>query len=99
MSPELAQQIALGYAALVGSLSLTAFVAYAIDKRRAKNGGRRIPERTLHRLAWLGGAPGGWAGRQVLRHKSRKKAFAVQLGLASLVHLAVAGALVWFATG
>ena len=93
MPPEMARLALLSHAALVGGLSLVTFVVYAVDKRRAKSSARRVPERTLHRLAWLGGAPGGWAGRHLLRHKTRKRAFGLRLALASALHLAVAAAL------
>lgn len=79
-------------------LSTVTFAAYGIDKRRAKKTNvRRIPERTLHRLSWLGGAPGGWIGRRGFRHKTQKPGFVAQLSLASLLHAAIAGALTWFA--
>ena len=85
----------IAHASWVAALSLVAFAAYGIDKRRAKAGTRRIPERTLHRLAWLGGGPGAWAGRRWLRHKSRKRVFAVHLAAANVLHLGIAAGLVW----
>ncbi len=79
-------------------LSIVTFAAYGIDKRRAKKTNvRRISERTLHRLSWLGGAPGGWLGRRRFRHKTQKRGFVSRLTLASLLHTAIAGALAWFA--
>lgn len=85
----------VGYAAWVATLSLVAFIVYAADKRRAKTDARRIRERTLHRLAWLGGAPGAWSGRQLLRHKTRKRAFALHLTAATALHLAIAAGMIW----
>ncbi len=95
MAPALAYKLLLGQAALVVALSLVTLCAYALDKRRAKKGRRRISEQTLHRLAWLGGAPGGWLGRQWFRHKTLKRGFTVRLALATAVHLAVAAGLAW----
>ena len=49
-------------AALLLTLNLVAFLAQGIDKRLARNGSRRIPEK---RLLWLGvplAAPGMWLG-------------------------------------
>lgn len=88
----------LAYAFWLAGLSVAAFVAYALDKRRAKRNARRISERTLHRLAWLGGIAGAWAGRHLLRHKTRKRSFTVHLAAASVAHLGLGAALVWLTT-
>ncbi|MEM6291030.1 MAG: DUF1294 domain-containing protein [Myxococcota bacterium] len=85
-SPALALSLLLGHATLLAVLGLATFLAYAVDKRRAKNKARRIPERTLHQLAWWGGVIGGWAGRHGLRHKTLKRAFAAHLIGASVLH-------------
>ena len=57
------------------TLSMLAFVAYAIDKAAACKGGWRISENTLHLLDFLGGWPGGWIAQKFLRHKSSKQPF------------------------
>lgn len=95
MNPDLARTLLLGHAGVMATLSLATFIAYGIDKRRAKKKLRRIPERTLHRFSWLGGVAGGWLGRQGFRHKTQKRGFAVRLTLASLLHAGIAGALAW----
>lgn len=91
----LALQALIAHLATIAVFSFATFVTYAIDKRRARSNGRRVRERTLHRMSWLGGAPGGWLGRQLLRHKTRKRAFALHLAGATTLHLVVAGVLVW----
>jgi uncharacterized membrane protein YsdA (DUF1294 family) len=48
-----------------------------------------VPEIVLHGLALLGGFPGGWLGRAVFRHKTRKPAFIVVLIVSTVVHVAV----------
>jgi len=60
----------LAYFAVVGILSLVAFVAYGLDKRRAQASGRRVPENTLQLLALFGGWPGGLLGQRIFRHKT-----------------------------
>ncbi len=57
------------------SINIVTFAAYGIDKRRAVYGGWRIPEKTLHALAWMGGSIGAWAGSKTFRHKTIKKQF------------------------
>ncbi len=70
-----------------GTVSLITFIAYAWDKRRAQKGGRRIPESTLHSFALLGGWPGAFLGRRVLRHKTRKFLFRAVFWLIGAVHV------------
>ena len=45
------------YAAGLGVMSLITLGVYAHDQRRARRGGWRVPERTLHTLELLGGWP------------------------------------------
>ncbi|MDP1655014.1 MAG: DUF1294 domain-containing protein [Hylemonella sp.] len=73
-----------------GLSSLITFAVYAVDKSAARTGGRRVPERTLHLLALLGGWPGALLARQWLRHKSRKPRFSAMLWLTVLGNVALA---------
>ena len=68
------------------ALSVAAFLTYGWDKHRARKGARRVPERTLHLLALLGGFPGAFAGMRVFHHKTRKLAFTAVLVLAAALH-------------
>lgn len=58
------------------------FALYGYDKRQARDGGPRVPERLLHLMALAGGAAGGWLGMLVFRHKTRRPVFRVVLGVA-----------------
>ena len=55
--------------------SVVTFVVYAADKSAARAGRRRVPERVLHVLGFVGGWPGALVAQQVLRHKTRKVSF------------------------
>lgn len=61
-----------GWLALSG---VPAFVLMGFDKRRARNGGWRIPERIFFTLALVGGAFGILLGSVAFHHKSRKGSF------------------------
>jgi len=71
----------------LAALSAITFIVYGFDKSRARNSGRRVPEKVLHWLALAGGFPGGWAGRAVFRHKTQKAFFTFVLGISTLIHL------------
>jgi len=80
------------YLGLVLAMSTACFVAYGLDKRRAVRGDRRIPERTLHILAFLGGWPGALGGRRFFRHKTKKPSFLIVSWLVVVLHVAIFGA-------
>ena len=79
--------IVITYLAVVFLTSLVAFAAYGIDKRRARRGTRRVPERTLQWMALLGGWPGALAGQRLFRHKTQKTSFRVVFWLVTALHL------------
>ena len=64
------------------------------DKLLAKLHKRRIPERTLFLLAFLGGALGGTLGMYSFRHKTLHKSFAIGFPLLAVVQIAAAAYLI-----
>jgi len=56
-------------------INLVAFVAYGIDKYKAKHAKWRTPEATLLLLAAVGGSIGAWLGMKVWHHKTLHKKF------------------------
>lgn len=79
-------------AALLASyaaVNVITFAAYGIDKRRAKRGAWRIPERTLLLLTWLMGGLGAYAGMRVFRHKTKHLAFQLSAPIAAVLSGAV----------
>jgi len=75
LAAMLAWQLPWLVAAAYLVMSLSCFVAYAIDKSAARNGGWRTPERTLLLLGLVGGWPGAVLAQQWLRHKTAKRSF------------------------
>jgi uncharacterized membrane protein YsdA (DUF1294 family) len=70
-------------------MSLVLFVVMGADKRRAKAGVWRVPEKTLFLLALLGGAIGGMLGMRVFRHKTKHWTFAWGFPILALLQLAL----------
>jgi len=73
------------------AVNLAAFVLYGVDKMYAKNGARRIPERTLLFWAWIGGSIGAFLGMRIFRHKTRKPKFAVTVPVLMVLELILCG--------
>ena len=59
----------------LSGISIFTWVAYHHDKQRAKSGGWRVPESTLHLLELVGGWPAAFLAQRCLRHKSSKRSF------------------------
>ena len=60
---------------LTATINLISFLAYGIDKKKARKGTWRIPERVLLGLAACGGAAGAYAGMHVFHHKTLNATF------------------------
>ena len=71
-------------------INLTAFAAMGLDKRRAKKGRWRIRERTLFRLAFLGGSVGSLFGMLCFRHKTKHPRFTWGIPAILALHLLLA---------
>ena len=52
-------------------INLATFAVYGADKRRARRGAWRVPERTLLLLPLLGGSIGALLGMRVFHHKTK----------------------------
>ena len=60
---------------LISLMNALSYWLYAQDKEAAQLGNRRVPENTLHLVAFLGGWPAAWLAQQKLRHKTQKQPF------------------------
>jgi uncharacterized membrane protein YsdA (DUF1294 family) len=85
----------VAYAGLAALTSLVSFVTYGVDKRRASDGGRRVPERDLLLLAFLGGWPGSILAQRYFRHKTRKLKFLIPFWVVTALHVALVGAVAY----
>lgn len=70
-------------------MSVIAFAAMGIDKRRAKKQQWRVPEKMLFLFVILGGGAGGIAGMYLFRHKTKHWYFAIGFPLIFLAELAL----------
>ena len=80
----------------LAAVNVVAFAVYGADKRRAKKGKRRVPEKTLFLLAAIGGSVGAWAGMYAFRHKTRHWYFVWGIPAILAAQMALA---VWLAAG
>ena len=56
-------------------LSIMGYLSMYVDKKRAKKGVYRIPEKTLFIIAFLGGSIGSILGMYQFRHKTKHRSF------------------------
>ncbi len=73
----------------LAAINLITFLTYAYDKHTARKQIRRIPERTLHILALLGGSPAALLAQQRLRHKTVKRSFPLTYWAIVILQIAV----------
>lgn len=72
------------------AINLVTFAVYGADKRRARRGAWRVPEKTLFLLPLLGGSVGALLGMRVFRHKTRHWYFVWGVPAILLAQLALA---------
>lgn len=73
--------------------SLTTFSFFGLDKLLALRSRRRVAERNLLGLAFLGGAVGGLLGMVLFRHKTRGLAFRFLVPVAAIVNVCLVAVL------
>lgn len=73
-------------------INAAAFLLMLADKRKARRGVWRIPEKTLLTAAALGGSAGAIAGMYLFRHKTKHPKFYIGLPLILAAQLAAAAA-------
>lgn len=69
------------------AVNLITFILYGVDKRRAKKGAWRVPEKTLLTGTWLLGGVGAWLAMRTFRHKTKHIAFQVSAPVGAVLSL------------
>ncbi|MCR5460431.1 MAG: DUF1294 domain-containing protein [Acetatifactor sp.] len=77
-------------------MNLIGFILMGADKKKAKSGAWRIPEKTLFLPAILGGSIGAIAGMQVFRHKTKHWYFKYGMPAILILQIVAAGAIWYF---
>jgi uncharacterized membrane protein YsdA (DUF1294 family) len=88
---SLPQLVGAAYAVI----SVSCFIAYAMDKSAARAKAWRTPELTLLLLGLIGGWPGAVLAQQWLRHKTSKQSFQIKFQLTVALNLALFLVLAW----
>ena len=76
-------------------INLATFAVYGVDKRRARRGKWRVPEKTLFLLPLLGGSVGALLGMRMFHHKTKHWYFVWGVPGVLLAQIALA---VWLLT-
>lgn len=71
------------------TINAVTFLAYGLDKQKAKQNRWRIPEKVLLGLAALGGSVGAFVGMHAFHHKTKKLKFSVGVPVIFVLQLAV----------
>ena len=75
------------------AINIAAFIAFGIDKYKAKRDKWRIPESTLLTIAVLGGSIGALAGMKIWRHKTLHNKFRIGIPVILVLQIIV---IIWW---
>lgn len=68
-------------------INVVTFMAYAMDKRKARKRKWRIPEKTLLFFAVIGGSVGALLGIHILHHKTKHLKFTVGVPVVLMIQI------------
>ncbi len=69
--------------------SLVTFFIYGHDKRQARRGGSRVPEKMLHACEFVGGWGGALVAQRVWHHKTKKRSYQLIFWTIGVLHAAM----------
>lgn len=92
------EKVLLFIAVWLAAASGLAVILTVHDKRAARRGARRVPERMLLLVCALGGSAAMLAAMRVIRHKTKHPKFMVGIPVMIVVQIAV-GVFVWWRFG
>lgn len=72
------------------AINVVAFLAYGLDKQKARMKRWRIPEKVLLGLAAAGGSVGAYTGMKMFHHKTQKVKFSVGVPVIFLIQAVAA---------
>lgn len=75
------------------AINIATFIAFGIDKYKAKRDKWRIPESTLLTMAVLGGSIGALAGMKIWRHKTLHNKFRIGIPVILVLQIIV---IIWW---
>lgn len=81
--------IAIGAAVYIAVISLIGWILPYVDKKRAKNGSWRIPEKNLFIVSALGGSVAMYASMKKYRHKTKHKRFMIGIPCIMIAQAAI----------
>lgn len=81
--------IVLAAAAFIAVMNISSFLLMGHDKRNARRGAHRVPEKTLFLITACFGGLGGVLGMKAFRHKTRHMSFRLFFPLLLIVQTAL----------
>ncbi|MFG6148314.1 DUF1294 domain-containing protein [Halobacillus sp. B23F22_1] len=75
------------------TLNVLSFILMGFDKRQAVKSSRRISEKNLWLVAWIGGAAGSYSGMEIFRHKTKHRSFKAGMPVLTAIQVIV---LLWY---
>ncbi|WP_145949622.1 DUF1294 domain-containing protein [Paenibacillus sp. Y412MC10] len=77
--------------AYIAAINLIGFLMMGYDKKQAIRGARRIPEKNLFFISFIGGALGSFLGMRKFRHKTKHQSFVIGIPFLIVVNVVVLG--------
>lgn len=90
----MAKYYVIGAAVYLVVISIIGWILPYADKKRARDGSWRIPEKTLFIVAALGGSAAMYASMKKYRHKTKHKRFMIGIPCIMIVQAAIIAAAV-----